>query len=142
MPSNIANGKRPYQNQTILCKCTAKRFIKISMIVKYFCFINYSSKGGVYCLEGYFEIIVFIAMEIITHRLTRLLSIEVLFNSSQGDIDIRLDLRQETFFLTVYLLDKSFKDFILLPTKEYQVIGLSCLFVACKYHEIYPPTAH
>jgi len=47
-------------------------------------------------------------------------------------------LREETFFLTVNIIDR-FLSLVKINLDTFQLLGLAAMFVACKYEEIYPP---
>jgi len=55
-----------------------------------------------------------------------------------NSVSKKFNLLRETFFLSVNLLDRySSKKTIKL--KKYQMLGITCLFIAAKFEEIYPP---
>ena len=48
-------------------------------------------------------------------------------------------LKNETFFLAIYLMDEYFrKAKKRLEVGELHVIGVTCIFMACKYEEVHP----
>lgn len=56
------------------------------------------------------------------------------------DVHRKFKLRQETLFMAVNIMDR----FMELTTdsvskSKYQLFGITCLFIAAKYEEIYPP---
>lgn len=55
------------------------------------------------------------------------------------DVHLKFKLWPETLFLTVNLLDRyAAKNKI--KKAELQLVGVSCMLIAAKYEEIYPPT--
>ena len=54
------------------------------------------------------------------------------------EVDKKLQLRPETIFLTVNLLDRYLEKQVCAKDRL-QLIGTACLFIASKYEEIYPP---
>ena len=44
----------------------------------------------------------------------------------------------QTLFLTISLLDR-FAENVQIKRAEYQLLGITCLHIAAKYEEIYPP---
>ncbi|CAD5206934.1 unnamed protein product [Bursaphelenchus okinawaensis] len=57
-----------------------------------------------------------------------------------------LNLHRETFYLTITYIDKYLSITGAMPEREYkvkpdnlQLLGVTCLFIACKVEEIYPP---
>ncbi len=54
------------------------------------------------------------------------------------EVHLKFKLLPETLFLTVNLIDRFLSERNILRTKL-QLVGVSCLFIACKYEEIYPP---
>lgn len=54
------------------------------------------------------------------------------------DIQSHFKLKEETLFLCVNLLDRVFEK-VSVNLKELQLLGITCLFIASKVEEIYPP---
>ena len=54
------------------------------------------------------------------------------------DVDLRFNLRQETLFLTIWLID-TYLSFAFVPRDKLQLLGITCLLISCKSHEIYYP---
>lgn len=54
------------------------------------------------------------------------------------DVHFNFKLLPETLFITINLLDR-FTGKLQIPRKKYQLVGATCLFIASKYEEIYPP---
>lgn len=54
------------------------------------------------------------------------------------EVHERFELLPETLYLTINLLD-SYLDKVSVTKKNLQLIGTTCLFIASKYEEIYPP---
>lgn len=54
------------------------------------------------------------------------------------EVHLKFKLLPETLFLTVNYIDRYLSEKIILRTKL-QLVGICCLFIACKYEEIYPP---
>lgn len=54
------------------------------------------------------------------------------------EVHLKFKLLPETLFLTINLIDRYLSSKNILRTKL-QLIGVCCLFIACKYEEIYPP---
>jgi cyclin B len=54
------------------------------------------------------------------------------------DVHLKFKLRSETLFLTVYIIDK-FLNIRVIQKNTLQLVGISCLIIACKYEEIYTP---
>ena len=57
-------------------------------------------------------------------------------------IDIHLKfkfkLRQETLFMTIWLID-TYLSYAFVPREKFQLLGITCLLISCKSHEIYYP---
>ena len=51
------------------------------------------------------------------------------------DIHFRLKLKQETLFMTIWLID-SYLSFDLVLKKDFQLLGITCLFISSKFHDI------
>lgn len=54
------------------------------------------------------------------------------------DVHLKFRLKDETLYVTVQLIDR----YLSLHTTtrcKLQLVGVSALFIACKYEEIYPP---
>jgi hypothetical protein len=54
------------------------------------------------------------------------------------DVSIKFKLKQDTVFLTVHLVDR-FLSLRKITRVKYQLLAASCLFLACKFEEIYYP---
>lgn len=54
------------------------------------------------------------------------------------DVTVKFKLRLDTFFLTVNLIDR-YLGIRIIKRDKFQLLGLSALFIACKYEEIYYP---
>jgi len=54
------------------------------------------------------------------------------------DVSIKFKLKQNTLFLTVHLIDR-YLSLRKITRDKYQLLGAGCLFIACKYEEIYFP---
>ena len=51
------------------------------------------------------------------------------------DIHFQLKLKQETLFMTIWLID-SYLSFDLVLKKDFQLLGITCLFISSKFHDI------
>lgn len=56
------------------------------------------------------------------------------------DVHLKFKLRPETLFLTTYLID-CYLSKIQIPRTELQLVGVTAMFIASKYEEIYSPEA-
>ena len=54
------------------------------------------------------------------------------------DIHLRFNLRQETLFMTIWLID-TYLYYAFVPRDKFQLLGITCLLISCKSHEIYYP---
>lgn len=54
------------------------------------------------------------------------------------EVHLKFKLLPETLFITVNLIDRFLEKRNIMRTKL-QLVGVTCLFIACKYEEIYPP---
>jgi cyclin B len=54
------------------------------------------------------------------------------------DVHAKFKLVNETLFLTINLIDR-FLEKTLVSRKNLQLVGVTCMFIATKYEEIYPP---
>ena len=54
------------------------------------------------------------------------------------DVHLRFNLRQETLFMTIWLID-TYLSFAFVPRDKLQLLGITCLLISCKSHEIYYP---
>jgi len=54
------------------------------------------------------------------------------------DVSIKFKLKQDTVFLTVHLIDR-YLSLRKITRAKYQLLAASCLFIACKFEEIYYP---
>ncbi|XP_075429651.1 G2/mitotic-specific cyclin-B1-like [Ascaphus truei] len=53
-------------------------------------------------------------------------------------VQVRFKLLQETMFMTVAILDRFLQEHPV-PKKLLQLVGVTSMFIACKYEEMYPP---
>ena len=54
------------------------------------------------------------------------------------DVHLRFNLRQETLFMTIWLID-TYLSFAFIHRDKLQLLGITCLLISCKSHEIYYP---
>lgn len=54
------------------------------------------------------------------------------------EVHTKYALSPETLFITVNLIDR-FCETRRVPRTEYQMLGVTAMFIACKYEEITPP---
>lgn len=54
------------------------------------------------------------------------------------DVHLKFKLTPETLYITVNLIDK-YLSLSTIPRVKLQLLGITCLFISCKYEEIYPP---
>ena len=54
------------------------------------------------------------------------------------DVHLRFRLRQETLFMTIWLID-TYLSFDFIQREKLQLLGIACLLISCKSHEIYYP---
>ena len=54
------------------------------------------------------------------------------------DVHLRFNLRQETLFMTVWLID-AYLSYAFILREKLQLLGITCLLISCKSHEIYYP---
>lgn len=54
------------------------------------------------------------------------------------EVHLRLELKIETLFLTINILDR-YSEVTQLKPHEYQAIGVACILIASKYEEIFIP---
>ena len=54
------------------------------------------------------------------------------------DVANKFQLKNETLFMCVNLLDRFLSESLVLKS-QFQLLGISSLFIASKYEEIYPP---
>ena len=54
------------------------------------------------------------------------------------DVHLRFRLRQETLFMTIWLID-TYLSFAFVQREKLQLLGIACLLISCKSHEIYYP---
>lgn len=50
-----------------------------------------------------------------------------------------LQLKKETIFLTIYLLERMLVEYEKLSSKNLQLLSMCSIFMGCKYEEVYPP---
>uniref|UniRef100_A0ACD5UV67 Uncharacterized protein n=1 Tax=Avena sativa TaxID=4498 RepID=A0ACD5UV67_AVESA len=53
----------------------------------------------------------------------------------------KFNLMPESLYLTIYILDR-FLSMQVVPRKELQLVGVTAMFIACKYEEIWAPKVH
>ena len=54
------------------------------------------------------------------------------------EVHSKYDLRPETLYITVNMVDR-YCEKRRVPRAEYQLLGVTAMFIACKYEEITPP---
>ena len=54
------------------------------------------------------------------------------------DVHLKYQLREETLFLAVNYIDR-YSGLAPINRADYQLIGVTCMMIAAKYEEIYPP---
>ena len=54
------------------------------------------------------------------------------------EVHLKFKLLQETLFLTINIIDR-FLERVTLSKSKLQLLGVTALFIASKYEEIYPP---
>ena len=54
------------------------------------------------------------------------------------DVHLKYKLLPETLFICINLIDR-FSARSLIKRKDYQLVGVTCMLIAAKYEEIYPP---
>lgn len=54
------------------------------------------------------------------------------------DVHMKFKLLPETLFITINLVDR-YTELKQIKRKNYQLIGVTCMLIASKYEEIYPP---
>ena len=54
------------------------------------------------------------------------------------DVHLRFNLRQETLFMAVWLID-TYLSYAFILREKLQLLGITCLLISCKSHEIYYP---
>ena len=54
------------------------------------------------------------------------------------DVHLKFKLNEETFFLTVNLIDRYLEKSVI-PRTKLQLVGVAAMFMACKYEEIFSP---
>ncbi|XP_014250569.1 G2/mitotic-specific cyclin-B2-like [Cimex lectularius] len=55
------------------------------------------------------------------------------------DVQVEFNLIQETFQMAVSILDRYLQEATDVTGDNLQLVGIGCLFIACKYEETYPP---
>ena len=56
------------------------------------------------------------------------------------EVHTQFSLLQETLYLTVAIMDRYLQESAdKVPTKELQLVGVTAMFIASKYEEMYPP---
>ena len=56
-------------------------------------------------------------------------------------IQLKFKLFPETLHRAIYLIDRYTQSEVGIRRKEYQLVGVTCLLIACKYEEIHPPAS-
>lgn len=57
------------------------------------------------------------------------------------DVHRKFKLRPETLFMTINLMDRYLEmTYESISKSKYQLFGITCLFIAAKFEEIYPPS--
>lgn len=54
------------------------------------------------------------------------------------DVHNSFNLNEQTLYLTLIYLNK-YSSMVEITKQEYQLVGIACLWIACKVEEIYPP---
>ena len=54
------------------------------------------------------------------------------------DVHLKYSLLPETLFIAINLIDR-YTERNIITRKKYQLVGVTCLMIAAKYEEIYPP---
>lgn len=54
------------------------------------------------------------------------------------DVHKKFKLKDQTLFIAVNMIDRTLEK-IKIQKKNFQLLGITCLFTASKYEEIYPP---
>lgn len=54
------------------------------------------------------------------------------------DVHLKYKMKEETLFLAINFIDR-YCSLRQVPRTEYQLVGVSCMLLAAKYEEIYPP---
>ena len=54
------------------------------------------------------------------------------------DVHLRFNLKQDTLFMTIWLID-AYLSFALVQRDKLQLLGITCLLISGKAHEIYYP---
>lgn len=57
------------------------------------------------------------------------------------DVHFKYDLHPQTLHIAVHLIDRHLEKALSLPRQKLQLVGVTALFIASKYEEIYPPEA-
>lgn len=54
------------------------------------------------------------------------------------DVHMKFKLKPETLFITINMIDR-YTEVHQVKRKDYQLVGVTCMLIASKYEEIYPP---
>lgn len=54
------------------------------------------------------------------------------------DIHYNFNLKKETLFQTIWLID-TYLSYEKIPRNKFQLLGIACLLISCKYNEVYYP---
>lgn len=57
------------------------------------------------------------------------------------DVHCKYDLLPQTLYIAIYLIDRHLEKDLSVPRQRLQLVGVTALFIAAKYEEIYPPEA-
>ena len=57
------------------------------------------------------------------------------------DVHLKFKLLPETLYICINLMDR-YCQIVQVPKKEFQLLGVTCMLIAGKYEEIYPPRIH
>ncbi|KAL1110189.1 hypothetical protein AAG570_008266 [Ranatra chinensis] len=55
------------------------------------------------------------------------------------EVQVQYKLMQETLHLSVGILDRFLQEVPRIQKEKFQLVGITCLFIACKFEEMYPP---
>lgn len=56
-----------------------------------------------------------------------------------NEVHLQFHLLNETYYLTVGIIDRYLKAVTTTSRKNLQLVGVAAMFIACKYEEMYPP---
>ncbi|TMW63207.1 hypothetical protein Poli38472_002148 [Pythium oligandrum] len=57
------------------------------------------------------------------------------------DVHCKYDLHPQTLHIAIHLIDRHLEKHLSVPRQRLQLVGITALFIAAKYEEIYPPEA-